>query len=100
MYQRVVRSPARLAPRMFTADHYRVRLAKFVRSLTPALLGRLDQAAQRFLTDHGLAGTPLYHTHPARHRNLAQDCAGDDGSEKCRCLRQRGGCADNEHSGR
>jgi DNA-binding CsgD family transcriptional regulator len=47
---------------MITADHYRVRIAQFVRSVTPALLERLDLAAQRFLKDHGLPDTPLHHS--------------------------------------
>ena len=61
MYQRVVGSPARSAPGMITANQYRVRIAKFVRSVTPALVERLDLAAQRFLRDHGLPDAPLYH---------------------------------------
>jgi hypothetical protein len=90
MYQRVVRSPARSAPGMITADRYRARIAKFVRSVTPDLVERLDVAAQCFLRDHGLPDAPLYHPlgeAPAHCAGLAWDPLTVDIAELHRLVR-------------
>jgi TniQ/Sigma-70, region 4 len=60
MNQRLVGSPARFAPGVITGRDYRVRLAHFVRAMTPELVDRLDQSACSFLREHIHADEPLH----------------------------------------
>ena len=66
LFERLSGLPASQSP--FLADDYDVRakLSGFPRALTPALSGPLDQAARRFLDDHGLDEEPVY-WHPPLH---------------------------------
>ena len=61
LFERLSGLPASRSPFLAPADYdVRAKRAQFPRTLTPALAELLDEAARRFLDDHGLGEEPVY----------------------------------------
>ncbi|QIX53930.1 TniQ family protein [Rhodococcus sp. DMU1] len=66
LFERLSGLPASRSPFLAAGHDVRAKLSEFPRALTPTLAPRLDEAARRFLENHGLGAEPVS-WHPPPH---------------------------------